>query len=83
MVQKSQSTGKPGVAQPRPSFRSANAIGSETDENAISKWVSRTNVGNLATTTSLTAFTRRMEQYVQLSGADQVKLAASIKAVPT
>jgi len=81
MVQKSQSTGKPGVAQPRPSFRSANAVGSETDENAISKWVSRTNVGNLATTTSLTAFTRRMEQYVQLSGADQVKLAASIKTV--
>lgn len=58
----------------------ANVSGSASDEQQIEKWVKRSSLGNLSNVSSLSAYTRRMEQYQQLRPAEQIELASGIKA---
>lgn len=58
----------------------ANVSGTASDEQQIDKWVKRSSLGNLSGVSSLSAYTRRMEQYPQLKPSEQIELASGIKA---
>lgn len=58
----------------------ANNSGDAASEQQIDKWVKRSSLGNLSNVSSLSAYTRRMEQYPQLKPSEQIDLASGIKA---
>ena len=67
-------------AQREPVKNSANFSGDTISEQQIEKWVKRSSLGNLSNVSSLSAYTRRMEQYPQLKPAEQIELAYGVKA---
>jgi RNA polymerase nonessential primary-like sigma factor len=67
-------------AQREPVKNNANVSGDTVSEQQIEKWVKRSSLGNLSSVSSLSAYTRRMEQYPQLKAAEQIELAYGVKA---
>lgn len=57
----------------------ANRAGDDGEEMRVTKWVTRAGRGNLDQVSSLSAFTRRMEQYPQLPAAEQARLATMVR----
>lgn len=56
-----------------------NISGSAESEQLVYKWVTRASAKNLDQLSSLSAFTRKMEQYQQLSPSEQSRMAVLVK----